>query len=110
MCKEGLKTNPNKVGVIVNMESSVDVTGVQSFLEHVGYYRRFIKSFAQVFYQLDKLTRKGELFKWETEQEEAFKELKSRLVSALILAYLDWDKEFHVHVDASNYAISATLA
>ena len=27
-----------------------------------------------------------------------------------ILAYPDWNKEFHVHVDASNYAIGATLA
>lgn len=27
-----------------------------------------------------------------------------------ILAYPDWNKEFRVHVDASNYAIGATLA
>lgn len=109
VCKEGLKTDPDKVGVIVNMESSVDVTGVKSFLGHVSYLRRFIKSIAQISCPLDKLTRKGEPFKWGTKQEEAFKELKSRLVSAPILAYLDWEKEFHVHVVTSNYAIDATL-
>ena len=27
-----------------------------------------------------------------------------------ILAYPDWNKEFHVHVDASNYAVGTTLA
>lgn len=26
-----------------------------------------------------------------------------------ILAYLDWSKEFHVHVDVSNYVIRSTL-
>lgn len=44
------------------------------------------------------------------EQEEAFKKLKDRLVSAPILVYLDWNKEFHIHVDASNFVIGATLA
>ena len=26
-----------------------------------------------------------------------------------ILVYPNWNKEFHVHIDASNYAIGATL-
>lgn len=110
VCKEALKTDPDKIGVIVNMENPMNVTGVKSFLGHVGYYRRFIKGFAQVSWSLDKLTRKGESFVWGTKQEGAFKELKDRLVSAPILVYLDWNKEFHIHVDASNFAIGATLA
>lgn len=36
--------------------------------------------------------------------------MKDRLVSAPILVYADWNKELHVHVDASNFAIGATLA
>lgn len=67
VCKEGLKMDPYKVEVIVNMESPMDVTGMKSFLGHVNYYRRFIKSFAQESCPLDKLTRKGELFNWGTE-------------------------------------------
>lgn len=47
---------------------------------------------------------------WETTQGEAFEELKMRLLGAPILAYLNLAIEFHVHVDASNYAIGATLA
>ena len=35
--------------------------------------------------------------------------MKTRLATIPILAYPNWDKEFHVHVDASNYAIRATL-
>lgn len=110
VCKAGLKTDPDKVRVIVEMEAPDDVTGVKSFLGHIGYYRRFIKNFAQVSYPLDKLTRRGEPYVWGTAQEEAFQELKSRLVGMPILTYPDWDKEFHVHVDASNFAIGATLA
>jgi hypothetical protein len=63
-----------------------------------------------VSYPLDRLTCKGEPFRWEKEQDEAFDGLKIRLATAPILAYPDWNKEFHVHIDASNYAIGATLA
>lgn len=83
--------------------------GVKSFLGHIGYYRRFIKNFSQISYPLDKLTRKGELYTWGTPEGKAFEELKTRLVAAF-LACPNWDKEFHVHVDASNFAIGATLA
>lgn len=44
--KNGLKTHLDKVEVIIKMESPKDVIGVKYFLEHMDYYRRFIKSFA----------------------------------------------------------------
>lgn len=43
-------------------------------------------------------------------QNDAFEELKKQLTTTPILAFPNWDKEFHVHVDTSNYAIGATLA
>lgn len=46
VCKAGLKTDPDKIRVIVEMEAPADVTRVKSFLGHIGYYRRFIKNFA----------------------------------------------------------------
>lgn len=110
VCKAGLKIDPNKVRVIIEMEPPMDVTGVKSFLGHIGYYRKLIKNFTQISYPLHKLTRKGESYVWETTQGEAFEELKTRLVATPILAYPNWDREFHVHVNASNYAIGATLA
>lgn len=109
ICKTRLKTDPDKLQVIVEMELPIYVTGVKSW-GHIGYYRKFIKNFAQRSFPLDKLTRKGKPYIWGPTQGEAFKELKRRLVAAPILAYPNWDREFHVHVDASNYAIGAMLA
>ena len=62
-----MKTDLDKVRVIMEMQPSTNVTEVKSFLGHIGYYRRFIKNFAKVSYPLDKLTCKGEPFKWEKE-------------------------------------------
>ncbi|XP_057841469.2 uncharacterized mitochondrial protein AtMg00860-like [Cryptomeria japonica] len=81
------ENRPDKVRVIVEMEAPADITGVKSFLAHIGYYRRFIKNFARVSYPLDKLTWRGEQYAWGTTQEEAFQELKTRLVGAPILTY-----------------------
>lgn len=36
--------------------------------------------------------------------------MKTQLATTPILTYPNWDKEFHVHVDASNYAIGARMA
>ena len=38
VCKEGLKTDPNKIKVILEMEALDNVKGIRSFLGHVGYY------------------------------------------------------------------------
>ena len=35
--------------------------------------------------------------------------MKSKMASTTILVFLDWDKEFHVHVDASSVAVGVVL-
>ena len=50
------------------------------------------------------------VFNWTDECDESFQNLKNVLVSAPNLKALDWNKIFHVHVDASTYAIGCILA
>ena len=50
------------------------------------------------------------IFIWIEECEEYFKKLKECLTFAPILKSLDWNLIFHVHIDASNFAIGAILA
>jgi hypothetical protein len=35
--------------------------------------------------------------------------LKEKMVTASILVFLDWEKELHVHVDASSIALEEIL-
>ena len=39
----------------------------------------------------------------------AFEEIKSRLVTAPIMATSDWNKEFEIMCDATDYAMGAVL-
>ena len=49
-------------------------------------------------------------FNWTSECDESFQKLKNALTHAPILKAPDWSKVFHVHVDASNFAIGCILA
>ena len=49
------------------------------------------------------------VFVWTKECEESFNKLKECLTSAPILKSPDWNVIFHVHIDASNFAIGAIL-
>ncbi|KAL9962009.1 hypothetical protein ACROYT_G031061 [Oculina patagonica] len=59
---------------------------------------------------LRQLTRKGVAFKWDKDQQKAFKTLKERLASAETLAYYDKDARTRVIADASPVGLGAVLA
>ena len=50
------------------------------------------------------------IFEWTEECESSFQKLKEALINAPILQAQDWKKIFHVHVDASKFAIGCVLA
>ena len=74
-----------------------------------NFYRRFVKGFAAIAKPMTNLTKKDRDFTWNTEEEAAFQKLKEALTSAPILQVFDEDKPHEVWVDASDYAVGATL-
>jgi len=78
-------------------------------LGHTRYYRKFIKAYAQITMPMEKLLNRDATFCWDEECQHSLDVLKERMVTALILVFLDWKKEFHVHVDASCIALGAVL-
>jgi len=81
-----------------------------SFLGLANYYRRSFKDFAKVANPLNQLTKKCVKFDWTQSCQDAFDKLKRALISAPILTYPDFVKEFHIFVDASSTGIGMTLA
>lgn len=78
---------------------------MRSFLGLCSYYRRFIAGFSSIAKPLFRLTEKGEVFKWNTEYNEAFEKLKCHLTSAPILAHPDFSLPFVLDTDASQVGI-----
>ena len=88
--------------VIVNLVVPTPIKKSCITLGHIGYYHRFMHIYAQIGTQLEKLLKRDRLFVWIEECQIYFDELKEKLVIIPIIAFLDWTKEFHVHVDASS--------
>ena len=85
------------------------IKGIRSFLGYAGFYRRFIRDFSKVARPLCTLMEKVTEFKFDDSCQRSFEEIKSRLVEAPIMAKPDWNKEFEIMCDASDYEMGAVL-
>src|SRR6266702_1275434 len=75
----------------------------------INFYRRFIKGFSKIARVLNELTKKNTPWEWTEEREEAFQTLKRLICEELVLLMPKLEQPFELEVDASNYAIGATL-
>ena len=98
-----------KVTAIMEMEVPHTKRQVRRFLGAVGYYRRYVKNFADLTFPLTELLKKGQAFKWTDQCEESFRNLQRVLCSSPVLASPDFDKTFKLACDASNVAVGAVL-
>jgi hypothetical protein len=110
VCKQGLLVDPAKIAVIVNLPPPKSVRQLRETLGHTGYYRKFIKGYAQITAPMEKLLRKDNKFQWNEDCQRGLDTLKEKMVTAPILVFPDWENTFHVHVDASTIALGAILA
>ena len=58
---------------------------------------------------MKKFLKKDFSFILDDECQNSFELLKEKMVSAPILIFPDWEKVFHVHVDALGIALGAVL-
>ncbi|GFU21134.1 retrovirus-related Pol polyprotein from transposon 297 [Trichonephila clavipes] len=107
--KEGISVDPQKTAAIADMSSPTSVKQVQSFVQTCSWYRRYIPNFSQIAKPLTDLTKKNAMWKWGSEQEEAFRDLKLKLASPPVLKPADGTKPFVIRTDASSVALGVVL-
>jgi hypothetical protein len=64
VCKQGLLVDSAKIAVILNLEPPTSVRKLRENLGHIGYYRKFIKGYAQIATPMEKLLKKEAKFQW----------------------------------------------
>ncbi|GJW30966.1 reverse transcriptase domain-containing protein [Tanacetum coccineum] len=120
MVKEGIvlghKISKNRIGVdkakvdvIAKLPHPTTVKGVRSFVDHAGFYRRFIKDFSKISRPITHLLEKNTPFIFSDKCIQAFETLKKKLTEATILIAPDWDLPFELMCDASDFTIGAIL-
>jgi hypothetical protein len=58
---------------------------------------------------MEKLLRKDTKYQWNDKFQHGLDTLKEKMVTTPILVFLEWEKTFHVHLDASTIALGAIL-
>nr|KYP63065.1 Retrovirus-related Pol polyprotein from transposon 17.6 [Cajanus cajan] len=107
--RRGIEVDPAKVEVISKLPPPTNVKGIKSFLGHVGFYRRFIQDFSKIAKPLSNLLVKDVKFQFDDNCLSAFSLLKQKLCSAPKITSPDWNFDFELMCDASDYAVGAVL-
>jgi hypothetical protein len=101
--------DPVKVAGVAEWPTLKNKKEVQQFLGFINFYQRFIKDFSHHARPLFDLTGSA-IWKWGTEQQTAFKELRRQITSTPILMFAKDSKPFWVEADSSDYATRAVLS
>ena len=106
---QGISPDPEKVETVKYFPVPKNKKELQSYLGLINYYRRFISGFSHIAGPLNKLLKNDQSFTWTDSCQSAFSTLKDKLLSAPILAYPNFSKEFIIYTDASDHAIGYIL-
>ena len=107
--QEGIRPNPAKVHILLNMAIPADVAHLQRFLGLANWFRRFIPNYAATASPLYNLLNKNVQWNWNSECDNAFQTLRHQLTSAPLVIFPDMNKPFVLTVDASDQQLGAAL-
>lgn len=88
----------------------IDASEVRSFVGLCSYYRRFIARFSSMARPLFRLTEKRREFKWTTDCQNVFDNLKKCLTTAPLLPHPNFSLPFILDTDASQVGLGAVLS
>lgn len=108
--EDGIRADPDKIAPISEYPAPKSVKDVRRFMGLTGWYRRFIKNFAEISVPITNLIKKkNKNFEWTEDAQKAFDEMKKALASAPVLTTPDYSKEFIIQTDASDVGIGGVL-
>lgn len=107
--RQGLHVDAQKVEAMLKLPVPRTVKEVRRVLGTFSWYRRFVPDFATIVSPLTALLKKSRKFDWTPACDEAFRKIKTCLISAPVLCCPDYELPFIVETDASAYGIGAVL-
>ena len=114
--KQGVQPSDSNLKAIAECALPQTYTEIHAFLGLVGHYQQFIKGFAWITQLLKEhlagegANRKSEQVSLSEDALGAFHTLKQACMSAPILAFADYTKEFLLKTHASKEGLGAVLS
>ncbi|CAH8550749.1 unnamed protein product [Dicrocoelium dendriticum] len=108
--KNGRRPDPENTNEIRNMPPPSDMSSLRSFLGLVSHYSSFLPDMHRLRAPLKQLRTKSSTWKWSSECEVSFNEIKSLLTSDLLLTHYDPSRDIVVASDASDKGMGAVIS
>ena len=106
--KGQVKMKQEKIKTVKEWKTPTKIKDIESFLGFANFYQHFIQNFSHIARLLNELKGKKE-WKWNEEHQKAFKELKDKIMSQLVLSLPKREGKFQVETDTSEHAIGGVL-
>ncbi len=108
--EQDLRMNLNKMIIIVNWTTSINLKEIQSFVKFVNFYRCFIRNFFKLVKSFTQLTRKDTSFVWNKVCVQAFRNLKKEISFASVLRHFNFKHQTILKINALNYVKDEILS
>ena len=112
---EDIQMNLDKIKVILKWEVLRIIKNVQTFLDFVNFYRRFIHKYFNLTQSLIALTRKDnkeKLFSWilNESKDKIFQQLKQAFAFMSILRHFDFNLKTWLKIDVFDFVVIVILS
>ncbi|XP_045206353.2 uncharacterized protein LOC123558545 [Mercenaria mercenaria] len=108
--EDGISTDDSKTEAVRNWPIPVNAKQVRSFLGLAGYYRKFVKGYAEIARPLHRLCEKKAKFLWTEDCQNSFEDLNEALTTAPVLSYPKPECQFILDTDSSDNSTGAILS
>ncbi len=105
-----VRMDPVKVAGVDGWKLPKNLMELRGFTGFINFYHPFIKGFSQEARPLNDLTKKDTPWEWTPERQQAFEKLKALVCNEPVLLMPNLENLFELEVDASSFAIGATLS
>jgi len=108
--RKGIQPLPKKIEAILAIKPPKDKRQLRRFIGMINFYRDMWIRRSEILAPLTELTSKTAKWVWGEKQEKAFQTIKKVLSKEVLLAYPNFDKEFHIHTAASHTQLGAAIS
>ena len=105
----GIKPQPKKIEAIARILPPKNRKQLKHFLGVVNCYRDIWARRSHILAPLSALASPKATWKWEKEHKKLFQEAKNMVQQEAMLAYPDFNKEFHMYADASDTQLGGVI-
>ena len=107
---DGVMPIPKKVEAIQALTVPKTRKQLRQFIGMINFYREMWQKRSELLAPLTALTSKNVKYDWKDEHQKCFDAIKRVIGREVLLAYLDFNDPFKIHIDASKLQIGAVIS